>query len=191
VKRFVSARGLIPWYQHSGVRNFTVLAFVLAGITLTVAPLRAQGAEERLPFNASYDGRINLMPTLDPAFVVQEAVAFGRATFLPNSTAFFTHWLDATAVTDAAVLGSFALTGADANEIDGDYEAVVTAPDESGNSFISGRYTLTGGLGKFVEAAGSGTISGVINVLTGTYSVSLDGDITPPPAPVPVPVPES
>src|SRR5207249_10313739 len=62
----LSLHDALPIYQRSGVHSFTVLAFVLAGLTLTVAPLRAQGEEERLPFNASYDGRINLMPTLDP-----------------------------------------------------------------------------------------------------------------------------
>jgi hypothetical protein len=183
VKCLVGAGGRRQWLQRSGVRRLAVLATVVAGIALTLASLPARAEAEPTPFTAHYDGRIAAAQGQSPTLVFQQAVAIGRGTFLPDSTAFFSHLLDVTPDPDEIVLGSFSILGVLGDMLVGNYEGQATSPDESGNSFFAGRFTVTDGKDRFAGAQGSGTLSGVINLLSSTLSVSLEGELLLPPAP--------
>lgn len=184
MKGFNGARRSLPWPQRSNVRRLAVLASLVAGIALTIAPLPAQEEAGRLPFSAYYEGRIDSHghSESDASMGSPQGAGFGHATFLPFSTAYFSHLVDDMAPEEVAH-GTFELVGTGFNVLSAEYQSQATHPDELGYSYISGSYDVTGGYGRFAEARGHGTIRGVMHMPTGTFVMALEGDISEPPAP--------
>jgi len=157
-----------------------LLAVLAASVALTLAPIQAHA--DGGPFTASFAGRIASTPGQDASRMFQQAVTFGRGSLMTDTTAFFSHVLDATADPGTITLGSFEFLGFTGDVLFGSYEGRATAPDAAGNSFFTGVYLLTGGVGTLAGIQGSGTLSGVSNVTEGTLRVALEGEVRLPAA---------
>jgi hypothetical protein len=165
--------------RRVAITKWAALALALAFVVAcpAVVPAQVPPSDQPLPFEASYEGRWGSQQA--GTDMVVQVVGFGRATFMPVSWAYFTPVLDLSTAPDITVSGTFELAGPDANFIDGTFEGQATMPDESGNSFITATYTITGGEGQFMGVQGSGNLTGAVNVNDMTSSVSLSGEILP------------
>jgi hypothetical protein len=151
----------------------------------------SQRSEQARAFHANLSGALNIesAPTactgLFPLSVVDYFVS-GNATHLGNLDASsFLHHDDcnvdvATFLLTSSVSGHLVAANGDWIEYTGlDTVNIFNYATESGpNGPFTGTWTITGGTGKFEDASGSFTISGLVDFATLGFSVVADGTIT-------------
>jgi len=152
-------------------------AILAVGLACATSPARAQDAHDT-PFNAYYSGTIATGDASGP-MVPELASGWGGGWFFGDSTAMFRDLLDTSTAPGTFGNGLWIIFQAGGNAILGDYAGERSLPDDNGTSSISGTYTVTEGWGLFEGTVGHGTFTGTVNVLTGNWTISLEGMLSP------------
>jgi hypothetical protein len=107
--------------------------------------------------------------------------AVGQATHLGRFTWVSTELAVPVGPNTLHVQGSFTITAANGDELEGTYETTGTVDWETFTGYFIGPYWVTHGTGRFAQATGSGTIIGVGNLLD-PYEIvgSLSGTMSQP-----------
>lgn len=162
--------------------RMTLCGVVLIASTLAVAVLpwsKTASAGEMVPFEAQLVGYA--APIFHPDGTVDNTEsAVGNATHLGLVTWESVEFARLTGPGQFHVCGSFTLTAANGDQVFGRYETDGYA-DEMAFGHFEGPYCIEGGTGRFANAAGSGTIRGVGNLMS-PYEIvgSLSGTISQP-----------
>jgi len=149
---------------------------------LAVALAASSGAAasaEELPFKAKVMGNALLLPTNDPCVMSNEATGSGNATHVGRFAWATQESVDfCTVPGGVAVSGSFTLTAADGDQLQGSFTAVGQF-DETGTLIIDGDYEIVGGSGRFTGATGSGDTEVVASFLPGLpFAGTLSGTVS-------------
>ena len=106
-------------------------------------------------------GFANPTPTENPCVLLNTETGMVNATHVGNGTWSSTETVDLCARPDAAeVNGTFTITAADGSKINGSYATLAHLDFPNDQITFSGRFTIDGGTGRFVNASGSGALAG-------------------------------
>jgi len=121
---------------------------------------------------------VTVDPLRCPVLTVQ-AVGGGQAAHLGQFTSVQTHCVnpegsDPLSFTD----GFYTFTAANGDTIFGSYSGRLIPTETPGVFSLDGHFTVAAGTGRFEDASGSGSASGLVNLATGEASVFLQGTIS-------------
>jgi hypothetical protein len=161
---------------RTSVRTFFAMMTVLVVGGATPGPQRATA--EELPFKARLAGNAMLTPTGDPCVMQNNATAVGNATHAGRFTWSTEERVNFCTVPGGIeVSGSFTLTGANGDSLEGRFAAIGQF-DETGTLVIAGSYEITGGTGRFIGATGSGNTDVVALFTPGLpFTAALSGTL--------------
>jgi hypothetical protein len=148
----------------------TLLA--LGTLGLSAFPASAAGHQHR--FKASYSGRARLISQTTASFI-----GIGRATQMGRIT---TDGLVVVTGPDSSCPGGLANVNVETLTAANGDKLTITAQDVAcptgpGRFHGTGHWTVTGGTGRFSDAAGQGSIEGGSDFNAGTFSITLKGHI--------------
>lgn len=131
----------------------------------------------QVPFKGSFEasGTATVLPGDRCPDLTVEIRGPGTATHLGRLTTEQSHCATATSL--AFTDGLFTLTAASGDQLRGTYSGNFVPLDPPAFT-IDGRFTFTGGTGRFAGATGGGDASGVQNLATGDATVSLVGTLS-------------
>lgn len=158
------------------ILSYVAASLVVAAIISATTPAMAGGM---VPFRATFTGNSTSGPGAPCAVLRSDIVGEGHATHLGNFTTVQHHCFDPNDPSGAFTDGFYTFTGANGDTIFGTYNGhlVPIAPPVFA---IVGEFTIEGGTGRFVGAAGGGAASGTLNVATGVATAMLNGVISSP-----------
>jgi hypothetical protein len=138
---------------------------------------RRSAAAALVPFKGTFTGTglpAEIPDDRCPAITIQ-IQATGTATHIGRFTTVQSQCVTTTSLdfTD----GEFTFTAANGDQLSGTYEGQFI-PLEPPLAGIDGRFTFTGGTGRFVGVSGGGVASGTQNLATGDATVELEGTIS-------------
>jgi hypothetical protein len=130
-----------------------------------------------VPFSANLNGG---SPPPVPSsecegLLLTEITGEGNATHLGKFSAVQRHCLNPQNFTFDN--GWLEYTAANGDKLYGSYSGFLSPTPDPIILEITGAFELTGGTGRFANAAGEGNASGWIDVTTGNFVLALDGDI--------------
>jgi hypothetical protein len=151
------------------------LLVVLAALTLPVQAF----AGPQVPLKGSDVGGFTLTPggVCASGWFQVDINGAGNATHLGRYTY---GAIECFNPTTGAFAGSFTLTAANGDKVDGTYAGQVSATLDPNVAAYSEQAIVTGGTGRFAGATGTLEINGLANLATGEYSQTLSGDLTSP-----------
>ena len=129
---------------------------------LFLGPAIINANPEIRPFSVTLDGHANPEFQPDGCTIINDEQGTGQARHLGAIT-----WQSHEVVNlcsnpeGADVTGQFVLTAADGDQVFGTYETLANLDFAAGVVRALGAYQITGGTGRFVDAAGDGIISAV------------------------------
>ena len=153
---------------------------VLLPLSAGVASVGAKGQERSLPFRATYSAAqtVTVDPLRCPVLTVN-AEGGGQATHLGRFTSVQSHCIDPEGSDPLGFTdGFYTFTAANGDAIFGSYSGRLVPTDAPGVFGLSGHFTIAGGTGRFEDASGDGSASGLVNLVTGEASVFLQGSIS-------------
>jgi hypothetical protein len=166
--------------RYPTVQALTVVPVVLLLLAAGVTSVVAKGQERPVPFRAAYSAiqGVTVDPLRCPVLTVQ-AVGGGQAAHLGQFTSVQTHCVnpegsDPLSFTD----GFYTFTAANGDTIFGSYSGRLIPTETPGVFSLDGHFTVAAGTGRFEDASGSGSASGLVNLATGEASVFLQGTIS-------------
>ena len=166
-------------HTHLGgaMRVVGMLLLTLASVLLTASPHAT--AMTSTPFTADLSLQASFSPTTAPGVFTVTTSGGGIAFHLGEVTASSTETLDFATAPGTTVVrdGRMVLVAANGDELHWSYGGSASLPGPDGSAAISGSYTITGGTGRFSDAAGSGTISGSANGITGAVLLTYRGRV--------------
>jgi hypothetical protein len=147
------------------------------GLVLLLAPPAT--AEAQRPFRAEFTGQAVFTPTSTPGVLVGAISGEGRAAHLGQVAVSSSELLDFVTAPGSLLIrdGRMVVVAANGDELRWSYEGGGPAPGADGIAEFSGTFVVTGGTGRFADAAGEGTFHGV-GSLAGGASLSYTGTIT-------------
>ena len=148
-----------------------------AGPNTSAAVPEAPSAAIQVPFKGSFEatGTASVLPGDRCPDLTVEIQGTGNATHLGRLTTDQSHCATPTSL--AFTDGLFTLTAANGDQLRGTYSGEFV-PLDPPLFTIDGRFTFTGGTGRFAGATGGGHATGVQNLATGDVTVSLVGTIS-------------
>jgi hypothetical protein len=137
-------------------------------------PMQA-AAKDRLPLEGSETGTFRLLGPCEGGMTL-EVTGTGHSTMLGNYSSRYRECFDP--ATGAVTGGTFTLTAANGDKLFGTFsgqarptgDPAVVAYDDPG--------VITGGTGRFADAAGTMTTSGHANLASGQYSGTITGSVS-------------
>jgi hypothetical protein len=155
--------------------------FALAILTALGLASRA-AAGEQVPFKGSLEGSftVTVIDPDDPLTVAIQLDAFGEATQLGEFALDFPHVVDRSAMPPTGK-GIYTLTAANGDKLFADVIGKAT-PIGPGLLYGVEKATITGGTGRFANAAGSFVVERLIDQMTLTTIGSFEGSISVPAA---------
>jgi hypothetical protein len=130
-----------------------------------------------VPFRGTYTTVVAEAGFLPPSTALLDLWGEGDATHLGISSWYSLSSVD---IMTGAQWGSTVEIAANGDEFHYDYLGGSGVDDETGLSFFSGDWTVTGGTGRFALATGGGTYAGTADVSIGTGQITLVGEISQP-----------
>jgi hypothetical protein len=151
-------------------------------VTLTAVLLGAPPvatATTTTPFKSEITAQSSISETPVPGVLTLTGSGVGHASHLGKVTLSTSETLDFAASPGSLVIqdGQMVMVAANGDELRWAYEGIGLLPDEQGISEFTGTFVITGGTGRFTDAAGSGTFQGTGNAVTGLAIVSYQGTI--------------
>ena len=147
---------------------------VLAALAL---PMQA-AASDQVPFKAAETGTFQMSGQCEPSGLVLDVSGTGDATQLGHYTAHYRECFDP--ATGVVTAGSFTLTAANGDKVFGTYSGQVSPTGDPSVIAFEDPGVVTGGTGRFADAGGTLTQSGVANLATGGYTATLSGSLSSP-----------
>ncbi|MDT0213140.1 hypothetical protein Q9R29_04505 [Rothia sp. ARF10] len=149
----------------------------LAAVLFTAPP--AAAAEPR-PFTSDFTIEASFAPMPVPGVFAVTTSGAGHASHLGKVTVSSSETLDFVSSPGTVTLddGRLVMTAANGDQLYWSYEGTGSAPDENGESALAGTFVITGGTGRFSDAAGDGSLHGTGNAVTGMASLTYHGSIS-------------
>jgi hypothetical protein len=144
------------------VRSHIVAAAALTAAVGFVAPAAPAAAET--PFKSRLTAHAVFVPTSTPGVLAGTVSGAGHATHLGRVTLATTEIIDFASSPGTLLIldGRMVMVAANGDELRWSYSGTGTLPpDADGNIALSGTFVITGGTGRFSDASGSGTFTGV------------------------------
>jgi hypothetical protein len=169
-------------YPISMVAVITAVALACDGSRVPTAPVQSgeevvgrSSAARLVPFKGTFSAIGTAAPgDRCPALTVH-IEGTGTATHLGSLTTVQSHCVEPPSL--AFTNGEFTLTAANGDQLFGTYEGEFL-PLEPPVFTLDGRFTFTGGTGRFDGATGGGDASGTQDLATGAATVVLEGSIS-------------
>jgi len=152
-------------------------AILAVGLACGVAPAHAQQAADT-PFNAYFTRHLSSDDASD-THVRELARGWGGGWFFGDSTAVFRDLLDISEDPGKVTDGDWIIFQAGGNAILGTYHGRRSEPNEDGVASLSGSYTISDGWGLFAGDFGHGVFTGTVDVVTGNWTIYLEGMLSP------------
>jgi len=161
-------------------QSLAVVPVALLLLTAGVTSVAAKGQERPVPFRAVYSAIqvVTVDPLRCPALTVQ-AEGGGQATHVGAFTSVQSHCIDPEGSDPLSFTdGFYTFTAANGDTIFGSYSGHLIPTETPGVFGLDGHFTIAGGTGRFEDASGDGSASGLVNLVTGEASVFLQGTIS-------------
>jgi hypothetical protein len=155
----------------SPARRLTGL-IILAALTL---PMQA-AAHDLVPFHAAEHGAFQILGPCGPDGMRIDVTGTGQGTQLGTYRARYRECF--TPATGGVTDGSFTLTAANGDTLTGTYRGRVSTTGDPAVIAFADPGSITGGTGRFADARGTVTQSGVANLSTGEYTATLSGHVS-------------
>ena len=154
-------------------KRYTLIGLlVLPALAL---PMQA-AAKDRLPLKGSESGTFQLLGPCETGGLILEVTGSGHATGLGSYSARYRECLDP--ATGAVTAGTFTLTAANGDEIFGTFGGQARPTDDPTVVAYDDPGVITGGTGRFADAGGTVTTSGLANLATGEYTGTITGRVS-------------
>jgi hypothetical protein len=166
---------------HRRPLSLLVLAGVLLCWASVVSPLQAQNAV--LPFKGKQDGQFSFTPmTLEAGRKTVQIIATGPVSQFGMSRTVILGDVDLDAELRPTPLppGSWTLTAANGDRVEGEFVWRGTPTGTFGVFTLTGTYRITSGTGRFHNATGGGTGTGHLNAVSGATNFSWNGTLVLP-----------
>ena len=147
-------------------------AFGLLFLLALALPMQAN-ADARVPVKGTETGTFKVVRPCATSGVVLEVTGSGHATHLGHYSGFYRECLDP--ATGAVTGGTFTLTAADGDTIFGTFSGQAVPTDDPDVVNYEDPGVITGGTGRFADARGRVTTSGLANLATGEYRGTIVG----------------
>ena len=160
-------------------RNVLGSVLVSLGLVLLLAAPTAT-AEAMRPFRADFTGQAVFTPTATPGVLAGATSGAGRAAHFGRVSLSSTELLDFASAPGSLLLrdGRMVMVAANGDELYWSYEGGGPLPRADGTAVFSGTFVITGGTGRFADAAGSGSFDGVGSVADGGAAIAYTGTIS-------------
>lgn len=153
-------------------KTLIMLALVLALVLAASAPRAASADEAVVPFKASYATAFAILGVDSNGCNIQRITGVGQATHMGESTLYS----DAVGCPATQTqTGSLLFTAADGDELWGTFAGKLRL--EFPIVYFWGNYVMTDGSGRFDENTGAGSYTGSANLLTGTGTITFEGEL--------------
>jgi hypothetical protein len=153
-------------------RHALVALLVLPALAL---PMQA-AADDLLPMKGTESGTFQLLGPCETGGLVLEVNGSGHSIQLGQYDGRYRECLDP--ATGAVTNGTFTLTSADGDKVFGTYSGQAVPTDDPTVVHYEDPGVITGGTGRFADASGVLTTSGLANLATGEYSGTLTGSVS-------------
>jgi len=161
--------------KETKIKAVVIVSTLLFVAFMLTAPVGSAKSTQSRPFTATAESTsVTVVPT-SPTVLMISITAVGQATHMGRieiEQHHFAH-LD-TGLFDG---GAFVITAANGDTLDGSYSGYLTPTSVPGEFAIHGSLTFDGGTGRFADASGIGSASGIQHP-DGTADLILDGTIT-------------
>ena len=139
-------------------------------------PMQA-AAKDRLPVKGSETGTFRVLGPCESGMIL-EVTGTGRSTTLGNYSGVYRECFDP--ATGAVTGGTFTLTAANDDKVFGTFDGQAGPTDDPTVVSYDDPGVITGGTGRFADAGGSITTSGLANLATGEYTGTITGSVSRP-----------
>ena len=153
-------------------------ATTIAGLLLLPAlalPMQAS-AGGRMPVKGSESGTFQLLGPCEANGVIVDVTGSGHSTQLGNYRSHYRECLIPS--TGAVTGGTFTLTAANGDKLFGTFSGQARPTDDPAVVAYHDPGVITGGTGRFADAAGTVTTSGRANLATGEYRGTITGSVS-------------
>lgn len=140
-------------------------------------PMQA-AANDRLPLKGSESGTFRILGPCETGGMALEVTGTGQSTTLGNYSGHYRECFDP--ATGAVTGGTFTLTAANGDKVFGTFEGQARPTDDPTVVSYDDPGVITGGTGRFANAGGSMTTSGLANLATGDYTGTITGSLSRP-----------
>ena len=138
-------------------------------------PMQA-AAKDRLPLEGSESGRFQLLGPCEAGGMTLEVNGTGHASGIGDYSGHYRECFDP--ATGAVTAGTFTLTAANGDEIFGTFGGQARPTDDPTVVAYDDPGVITGGTGRFADAGGTVTTSGLANLATGEYTGTITGRVS-------------
>ena len=138
-------------------------------------PMQA-AAQDQVPIKGAESGTFKLLGPCETGGIILEVTGTGHSTLLGNYSGRYRECLDP--ATGAVTEGTFTLTAANGDKVFGTYGGQSLPTDDPTVVSYEDPGVITGGTGRFADAAGTMNTSGRANLATGEYSGTIAGVTT-------------
>lgn len=148
--------------RTSRARKF---GFAVVAILILVSAAPAVADEQARPFGATIEGNAGPVFT-GPCTIVNNETGTGQALHLGAITLTTHENVDLCSNPAGAVInGQFVMTAANGDQVVGTYQTLGHLDFATNQVTAAGRYTITGGTGRFAEVSGEGDLTAVGSLL--------------------------
>jgi hypothetical protein len=159
--------------MKTGLRRHTLIGLlVLPALAL---PMQA-AADDQMPLKGAESGTFGLSVPCEGG-VVLDVAGTGHTTQLGNYSGRYRECLNP--ATGAVTDGTFTLTAANGDKVYGTYSGQATPTQDPNVVNYEDPGVITGGTGRFADASGTLTTSGLANLATGDYTGTITGSLAP------------
>ena len=160
-----------------GLRRHAAIGLLV--VPALALPMQAAAADQ-LPVKGSEAGTFQLLGPCDVGGVIVEVTGTGHSTQLGDYSGRYRECL--IPATGAVTDGTFTLTAASGDKIFGTYGGQAQPTQDPTVVRYDDPGTITGGTGRFANASGDVTQSGLANLATGEYKGTITGSVSSPAA---------
>jgi hypothetical protein len=133
-------------------------------------------ANDQLPLKGSESGTFQLLTPCETTGMILEVTGTGHSTELGNYSGHYRECLHP--ATGAVTGGTWTLTAANGDKVFGTYSGQALPTDNPKVVAYKDPGVVTGGTGRFADASGIMTTSGLANLATGEYTGTSSGSVS-------------
>jgi len=161
--------------SEAGLKRRALLGLLI--VPALALPMQA-AARDGVPLKGSEGGTFTMPGPCEVSGVVVDVVGTGQSTQLGDYHGHYRECLNP--ATGAVTGGTFTLTAANGDKIFGTYSGQATPTNDPGVVSFEDPGVITGGTGRFTDAGGTLTTSGLANLATGAYTGTISGSLSRP-----------